>query len=155
MLISVLNALRQTVVITGGNTGLGLESGKRLAAAGAEVVLTTRTASKGEQAVKDVQQYLSERGITNKKVSALTLDLCDFDSIKAFPPALERVLNKKPIDVLMNNAGVMALQSREITKDGLERTFQTNHVGHFVLTAKLLPQLANNARIINVSSEGK
>jgi NAD(P)-dependent dehydrogenase (short-subunit alcohol dehydrogenase family) len=88
-------------------------------------------------------------------VSALTLDLCDFDSIKAFPPALERVLNKKPIDVLMNNAGVMALQSREITKDGLERTFQTNHVGHFVLTAKLLPQLANNARIINVSSEGK
>ena len=132
-----------------------MESGKRLAAAGAEVVLTTRTASKGEQAVRDVQQYLSERGIKNEKVFPLILDLCDFESIKAFPPALEKTIDKKSIDVLMNNAGVMALQSRELTKDGFERTFQTNHLGHFVLTAKLVPQLAKDARIINVSSEGK
>ena len=133
--------------------GLGLESGKRLAAAGAEVVLTTRTASKGEKAVQDVQQYLSERGVVNNKVSALTLDLCDFDSIKGFPAALDKAVDKKPVDVLMNNAGVMALQSRELTKDGYERTFQTNHLGHFVLTSKLVPQLAKDARIINVSSE--
>jgi len=141
------------VVITGGNTGLGLESGKRLAAAGAEVVLTTRTAAKGEKAIQDVQQYLSERGIVNNKALSLPLDLCDFDSIKAFPSALEKALDRKPVDVLMNNAGVMALQSRELTKDGYERTFQTNHLGHFVLTSKLVPQLAKDARIINVSSE--
>lgn len=133
--------------------GLGLESGKRLAAAGAEVVLTTRTAAKGEKAVEDVQQYLSERGIVNNRVLALTLDLCDFDNIRAFPATLEKALDKKPVDVLMNNAGVMALQSRELTKDGYERTFQTNHLGHFVLTSKMVPQLAKDARIINVSSE--
>mmetsp|Transcript_27616 Transcript_27616/g.33560 ORF Transcript_27616/g.33560 Transcript_27616/m.33560 type:complete len:421 (-) Transcript_27616:73-1335(-) len=143
----------KTVVITGGNTGLGLESGKRLAAAGAEVVLTTRTTGKGEKAVEDVRRYLSERGIVNDKVSALTLDLCDLDSVRAFPSALEARLNKKPVDVLMNNAGVMAVPSREVTKDGFEKTFQTNHLGHFVLTAGLAPQLAPEARIINVASE--
>ena len=124
-----------------------------MAAAGAEVVLTTRTAAKGEKAVEDVQQYLSERGIDNNRVLALTLDLCNFDSIRAFPATLEKALDKKPVDVLMNNAGVMALQSRELTKDGYERTFQTNHLGHFVLTSKMVPQLAKDARIINVSSE--
>jgi len=145
----------KTVVITGGNTGLGLESGKRLAAAGAEVVLTTRTLSKGEQAVADVRKYLADQGMDAKsvRVHALTLDLADFESVKKFPAALKTLLGKRPVDVLMNNAGVMAIQDLEITKDGNERTFQTNHLGHFALTAGLAPMLSPDARIINVSSE--
>ena len=145
----------KTVVITGGNTGLGLESGKRLAAAGAEVVLTTRTLSKGEQAVADVRKYLADQGMDAKsvRVHALTLDLADFESVKKFPAALKTLLGKRPVDVLMNNAGVMSIQDLEITKDGNERTFQTNHLGHFALTAGLAPMLSPDARIINVSSE--
>mmetsp|Transcript_3367 Transcript_3367/g.4871 ORF Transcript_3367/g.4871 Transcript_3367/m.4871 type:complete len:406 (+) Transcript_3367:84-1301(+) len=141
------------VVITGGNTGLGLESGKRLAAAGAEVVLTSRSSAKGKQAVKAIQEYLSQKGIVNNNIYSIPLDLCDLENVKSFPQRFEAALpNSKPVDVLLNNAGVMAIQQREITKDGYERTFQTNHLGHFALTAKMIPMLAKDARIINVSS---
>jgi NAD(P)-dependent dehydrogenase (short-subunit alcohol dehydrogenase family) len=144
----------KVVLITGGNTGLGLESGKRLAASGATVILTTRSVAKGQQAVREVQEYLNEQGVENSHVQYVTLDLCDLQQVKDFPNTLSSVLSKdQSIDVLMNNAGVMAIPDRQLTKDGYERTFQTNHLGHFVLTAKLASRLANDARIVNVSSE--
>jgi len=144
----------KVVVITGGTTGLGLESAKRLAAAGATIVLTARTAVKGENAVKDVQSYLSAKGIQDSKVLSLVLDLDDLTSVKAFP-ALYKQLGVGEINVLMNNAGVMAIPERQITKDGFERTFQSNHLGHFVLTAGLFPFLSRSkTTVINVSSEG-
>ena len=145
------------MVITGGTAGLGLESAKRLAAAGASVVLTSRTASKGAHAVSEVRAYLQERGVANEKVYSVTLDLDDFESVSGFP---QRLVDDIPvdattkIDVLMNNAGVMAIPNRQLTKDGYERTFQSNHLGHFLLTAILFDRFAPDARIVNVSSEG-
>ena len=138
----------KTILITGGNTGLGLESAKRLAAAGANVIVTTRTDAKGQQAVKDIQEYTQNNSGT---VSYQTLDLCDLSQVKECAKSL--VSTGKKFDVLMNNAGVMALPELELTKDGYERTFQTNHLGHFVLTSILMGSLADKARIINVSSE--
>jgi NAD(P)-dependent dehydrogenase (short-subunit alcohol dehydrogenase family) len=153
------------IVITGGTAGLGLESAKRLTAAGATVVLTSRTALKGSKAVEEVQSYLKEQnggGETNaadlhEQIYSVTLDLDDLEGVKTFPERLQSVLGpsleEKKIDVLMNNAGIMAVPNRETTKDGLEKTFQSNHLGHFVLTSMLFDRLATSARIINVSSE--
>jgi hypothetical protein len=115
-------------VITGATTGLGLESAKRIATAGATIVITSRTASKGEQAVQKVQDYLSLKHIENSEVYYLTLDLDDLDSVKSFPERYNRRMSNKPIDVLMNNAGVGNIVPREFTKDGFERTFQSNHL---------------------------
>lgn len=83
----------------------------------------------------------------------MTLDLDNLESVKSFPERYNLLTSNKPIDVLMNNAGIAAIPEREITKDGFERTFQSNHLGPFVLTAGLFPYLNHNgARIINVSS---
>ena len=140
----------QTIVITGGTTGLGLESAKRLAVGGANIILTARTTGKGEKAVSDVQQYLRDNGIDNPMVSYKILNLDDLSAVKKVPELWSDV---KKIDVLMNNAGVMAIPDRQLTVDGYERQIQTNHLGHFVLTALLQPKLAPDARIVNVSSQ--
>ena len=146
--------LGQVHVITGSSTGLGLEASKRLAAAGAAVVLTTRTAAKAERAKSEVLEYLQERSITNPEIYVVTLDLDDLASVKSFPDRYSHVLGSRKIDVLMNNAGTIT-KSREFTKDGFEKTFQSNHLGPFLLTALLFPYLnrnGNGSRIINVSS---
>jgi len=141
------------VLITGGTAGLGLESAKRLAAAGATIVLTSRNAAKGEKAVEDVRAYLDNKGVKDSNIYSLVLDLDDLESTKAFPDSYKK-LGLGQIDVLMNNAGVMAIPDRQLTKDGYERTFQSNHLGHFVLTAGLFPFLSRTkSTIINVSSE--
>jgi hypothetical protein len=93
------------IVITGGNTGLGLESGKRLAAAGATVVLTSRNLEKGLRAVQSVKDYVSEEtGRINDNVYTLPLDLCDLESVKAFPALLKNsdaFKSTQKIDVLL------------------------------------------------------
>ncbi len=144
----------QVIVITGGTAGLGLESAKRLAAGGATVVLTSRTQPKGQVAVQAVQDYLKQLDIGNENVYALPLDLDDLENVKTFPKRLgTSPVGDKQITVLMNNAGVMAIPERQLTKDGYERTFQSNHLGHFLLTSQLMPRLADDATVINVSSE--
>jgi len=147
------------VVITGGNTGLGLESSKRLAEAGATVVLTSRDDAKGRKALDDIDAYLSTRRAEDAtfvgRALTASLDLCDLANVKSFKDRLTKVVGKDAkVDVLLNNAGVMAIPDRKLTGDGYERTFQTNHLGHFALTATLLPLLSPRARIINVSSMG-
>lgn len=143
------------VLITGATSGLGLASAKRLAAAGATVVLTSRSASKGEKAIADVKTYLMDKGMTDAdmpKLYSLVLDLDDLEQVKQFPESFKE-LGLGSISVLLNNAGVMAIPQRELTKDGFERTFQSNHLGHFALTAGLFPFLSRNgAKVINVSS---
>mmetsp|Transcript_26401 Transcript_26401/g.39041 ORF Transcript_26401/g.39041 Transcript_26401/m.39041 type:complete len:400 (-) Transcript_26401:125-1324(-) len=146
------------IVITGGNTGLGLESGKRLAAAGASVVLTSRSIAKGQKAVDSVQEYLAEKGIVNNNIYTVPLDLCDLASVKEFPSLLQnskafKESQNQSIDVLLNNAGVMDVPDLQLTKDGYEKTFQSNHLGHFALTASLAPLLnSSGSRVVNVSS---
>ena len=165
----------QVIVITGATTGLGLESAKALATGGATVVLTCRTVAKGDKAVQLVQDYLQSRNIVNDQVYSVQLDLDNLKNVKTFPQRLEKALSRRTavaaptmeastnqttstannvlqIDTLLNNAGVMAIPNRQLTVDGYERTFQSNHLGHFVLTAQLAPYLKRQARIINVSS---
>ena len=102
----------RTVLITGANSGLGLESAARLAAAGADVVATARTDAKAQQAVNEIEKR------TGRKVSGVALDLADLKSVKSLPSRLPKSVSK--IDVLMENAGVMAIPERLATKDGLK-----------------------------------
>ena len=143
----------KVMLITGGTSGLGLESARRLSAAGATVVITARTQAKGERSLGIIRQDLSN--IENPgKVYALPLDLDDLESVRSFPKRYE-ALSLGNIDVLMNNAGIAAIPQLEMTKDGFERTFQTNHLAPFVLTSLLFPYLnrkGEGCRIINVSS---
>jgi NAD(P)-dependent dehydrogenase (short-subunit alcohol dehydrogenase family) len=139
----------KTIVITGGSTGLGLESAKRLAYGGATIVLTARSESKGEAAVQKVLDYLKEQKIDNTAVSYQVVDLDDLSSVQE---AVDWNTNLDKIDVLLNNAGCMALPQRELTQDGIERQMQSNHLGHFALTALLAPKFTEMARIINVAS---
>lgn len=147
----------KVVLITGGTSGLGLESAKRLGAAGATIILTSRSSEKGVQAVETVRDYIKSKVVGEPKVFSLTLDLDDLATVKAFPDSfglLVGSLGLNGIDVLLNNAGVMAIPKKELTVDGYERQFQSNHLGHFVLTASLFPYLnRDKATVINVSSE--
>ena len=98
----------QVHVITGASSGLGLESAKRLAAAGATVVITTRTAAKADVAKSQVQEYLEERSITNSQdnIYVLTLDMDDLATVRSFPDRYSKLLGSRKIDVLMNNIGI-------------------------------------------------
>jgi NAD(P)-dependent dehydrogenase (short-subunit alcohol dehydrogenase family) len=156
----------QTILITGGNTGLGLESAKRLAAAGAHVVITVRSDAKGQKAVQAIRDYVKEYTATDEnnaaaEVSYKILQLDDLESIKSSVASWlndddnNNTFPRHKIDVLMNNAGFWSGPNRELTVDGMEASFQTNHLGHFLLTALLQDRLAWNARVINVSSSAK
>ncbi len=130
-------------VVTGATSGLGLETARVLALHGAEVVMTARDAARGDEAVRRVRA--ADPGAA---VVAGTLDLADLDSVRAF------AADQPPLDLLVNNAGVMALPGREVTLDGFERQVGTNHLGHFALTGLLLPALLARpgARVVTVSS---
>ena len=96
----------KVIVITGGNTGLGFESAKRLAKAGATVVITSRSVEKGKRAVQEIQSACGEANMKNDKVYALPLDLCNLKSVKDFPKLFKKELGSSArIDVLLNNAG--------------------------------------------------
>ena len=132
----------QTFVVTGANSGLGLETTKALVAHGALVVAACRDLAKGQACT-----LLGGDG----SVDLRELDLADLASVRAFATGV--LADYPQIDVLMNNAGVMAIPRGE-TADGFERQFGTNHLGHFALTGELLPALlaAPAARIVTTSS---
>lgn len=139
----------QTILITGANTGLGLESAKRLAKAGAKVVLTARTQAKADQALADVKAT-----VPNADVKSLVLDLANLESVRSFPAKYNSAVGA-PLDVLMANAGVMAIPERLSTADGFEKTVGINHLGHFALVSGMMPMLRkapNGFRVISVSS---
>lgn len=134
-------------VVTGATGGLGYETARALAGAGAEVVLAGRNESKGAAALARI--CAAHPGA---RVRFERLDLAALDSVANFA---ERLLAEdRAIGLLVNNAAVMALPHREATVDGFERQFATNYLGHFALTARLLPLLrrAPRARVVNVSS---
>ncbi|WP_197273315.1 SDR family NAD(P)-dependent oxidoreductase [Brevundimonas sp. DS20] len=134
------------VIITGATGGIGLEAALVLAEKGAEVVLAARNPDKGDQA---------ERLIRSRHPEALVrferLDLADLSSVAAFAEAL--LAAGRPVDILINNAGVMAVPRRRTTIDGFEMQFGTNYLSHFALTGRLLPLLtAAQARVVQLSS---
>ena len=134
-------------VLTGGSDGIGLGLATRLALAGAEVVLPVRNQRKGEAAIATIR-----RQAPGARVSLRELDLSSLDSVAALGHALRD--EGRPIHVLVNNAGVMRPPDRQLTADGFELQFGTNHLGHYALTGRLLPALlaGKDSRVVTVSS---
>ena len=136
----------KVAVITGANSGLGFEAAKVLAAKGAHVVLAVRDVEKGKQAAGEIK-----RTVATASLEVLPLDLASLASVRRFAEAFPATHGR--LDMLINNAGVMAIP-RRVTADGFEMQFGTNHLGHFALTGLLLPLILKtpSSRIITVSS---
>jgi NAD(P)-dependent dehydrogenase (short-subunit alcohol dehydrogenase family) len=135
------------VVITGSNSGLGFGLTRRLSAAGADVVMAIRNRAKGEKAIEEIRATVPDAKLTIK-----SLDLSSLAAVAALGEQLNA--EGRPIDILINNAGVMQPPERDTTADGFELQFGSNHLGHFALTAHLLPLLraAKGARVVSLSS---
>jgi NAD(P)-dependent dehydrogenase (short-subunit alcohol dehydrogenase family) len=137
----------KTAVITGATGGLGYETALALAGAGAAVVLTGRNEAKGLHALQAIRSQFPNAGIVYEN-----LDLANLASVADFSKRFAAA--HASLDLLVNNAGVMALPQRQVTSDGFEMQFGTNYLGHYALTAHLLPQLrrGNQPRVVNLSS---
>jgi NAD(P)-dependent dehydrogenase (short-subunit alcohol dehydrogenase family) len=135
-------------IVTGAASGIGIETARALAA-GAEVTLAVRDATAGERTATEIRET------TRAAVHVGQLDLAELDSVRAFVSTWDG-----PLHLLINNAGVMALPSRQLTGRGWELQFATNHIGHFALTCGLHDALASGAhggaetRIVSLSSRG-
>ena len=134
-------------IITGANSGLGFGLARRLAAANADVVMAIRNRAKGEAAIEKIRATVPDAKLTIK-----SLDLSSLAAVAALGEQLNA--EGRPIDILINNAGVMTPPERDTTADGFELQFGSNHLGHFALTAHLLPLLraAGDARVVALSS---
>jgi len=144
----------QTIVLTGANSGIGLEATRELARKGATVIMACRSVDRGEAAAADIRKEISAADLRVEQC-----DLASLDSIRAFADRLA----DEPIDVLVNNAGTMAIPRQE-TADGFEMQLGVNHLGHFALTGLMLDNLRpdreprraaasrRDARVVTVSS---
>lgn len=135
----------KTVVITGGNSGIGRETARYLALKGARVILACRDLSKASTVVDELQKEC-----VSGKIEAKHLNLASLCSVRQFVKDLQ---NEPQIDILINNAGVM-MHPYDKTMDGVETHFAVNHLGHFLLTIQLVDKLKKSpeGRIINVTS---
>ena len=133
-------------LVTGGASGIGVETARSLARAGAAVTLAVRDTAVGDRVAEDIA---SSTGSADVRVAYV--DLADLATVRAFTSSWA-----VPLDILVNNAGVMAVPSLELTSEGWERQLATNHLGHFLLTTGLHDALAEagGARIVSVSSSG-
>ncbi|MCD2188354.1 SDR family NAD(P)-dependent oxidoreductase [Actinomycetospora soli] len=141
---SVPDQTGRTAVVTGANSGTGKEAAARLAAAGARVVLAVRSSEKGEAARAEILSRAPGAAVEVRR-----LDLADQASVRAFAEGVDG-----PVDLLLNNAGVMAVPEQHLTVDGFELQTASNVLGPFALTVRLLPQLlaAPGARVVWMSS---
>ena len=133
-------------IVTGANTGLGYQAALALAGAGAEVVMAVRDLDRGQAAAQRIRD-----NVDDAKLRIIHLDLADLASVHDFA-ASEAATG--PVDLLINNAGLMLVPRRELTRDGFESQMGVNHLGHFALTAGLLPALlqADAGRVVSVTS---
>lgn len=136
-----------TVVVTGANSGLGYEGTKEFAEVGATVVMACRSVERGERAASEIR-----RDVPDADLDVRHCDLASLASVSGFADGLTD--DYDAVDVLCNNAGVMAIPRQE-TEDGFEMQLGVNHLGHFALTAQLFPALrasAGEGRVVNQSS---
>lgn len=142
----------RNAIVTGGTAGIGLETALGLAREGANVVLTGRTAARGEAALKAIRARLSSQGADAGELAFLPLDLADFRSIVRFATAVQQHFDG--LHVLVHNAGFVCRERQE-TADGFEAMFGVNHMGPFTLTRLLRDWLVESApaRIVVVASE--
>jgi NAD(P)-dependent dehydrogenase (short-subunit alcohol dehydrogenase family) len=140
------------VVITGANSGIGFHTALELARHGAEVILPARTETKAHDAVDRIRAE-----VPDARVFEEILDLADQSSVRAFAARTIERIPGESLDLLINNAGVMAIPKRELTVDGFERQFATNYLGPFALTALLLPSIKpqSGSRIVTVCSNAR
>ncbi|MEU8570058.1 oxidoreductase [Streptomyces pathocidini] len=138
----------RTAVVTGANSGIGYAAARELAGNGARVVLACRSEPRGEDAESRIRAE-----VPDADVQFMRLDLADLASVREFAERYGRGRGGDRLDLLINNAGVMALPERR-TADGFEMQFGINHLGHFALTGLLLPRLlaTPRARVVSVSS---
>jgi len=135
-----------TTIVTGASSGLGVETARALAFAGADVVLACRSVADGAKVAARLRVELpADAG----QLEVAALDLADLESVSAFCAAF--LASGRTLDVLINNAGVMA-RPLTLTAQGIESQIGINHVGHFALTVGLLPALGPKGRVINVAS---
>ena len=150
---------KRVVVITGGNTGLGFVAAREIAAMRDDeyrVVAACRSIERGREAFKE--EIMGGKGGDRAKVDVMECDLASFGSVQAFAEQFTKKYGR--LDVLMNNAGIMALPERMESEDGNELQMQTNHLSHFMLTAKLMPLMLaterrhpeRRPRVVNVAS---
>jgi NAD(P)-dependent dehydrogenase (short-subunit alcohol dehydrogenase family) len=140
----------KTVVVTGGNSGIGFETAAALAEMGARVLVTARNADKGRAALGRITERAEAAGAEGRA----QLVVFDLGSLSSVRRGAEEILEQEDrVDVLVNNAGLVLSERRE-TVDGLEATFATNHLGPFLLTNLLLERIRASApsRIVNVAS---
>lgn len=135
-----LNLSGKRAIVTGGHSGLGLETTRALAGAGAKVTIGARSIEAARSAVAGIDGVEIDR-----------LDLSDLESVRVFAERL--VASGRSIDVLINSAGIMACPETRVG-DGWEAQFATNHLGHFALVNRLWPAISRGARIVSVSSGG-
>ncbi|MFE6489570.1 oxidoreductase [Streptomyces sp. NPDC057757] len=143
---SIPDQTGRTALITGGNSGIGLETARVLAAHGARIILAGRSRANLDRAVRQVLAVA-----TTAETDTLVVDLSDLASIR---DAASRIAETETIDLLFNNAGVMNLPTRQSTRDGFEMTFGTNHLGHFAFDAQLWPAVLRSPapRVVTVSA---
>jgi NAD(P)-dependent dehydrogenase (short-subunit alcohol dehydrogenase family) len=136
-----VDLIGRRAIVTGGASGIGVETARALANAGADVTIAVRDLDAGERVAADI----------GRNIHVAELELTDRASIDAFTDAWDG-----PLDILVNNAGVMAVQDLTRTCEGYELQFATNHLGHFALTLGLYDALAGSgdARVVSVSSSG-
>ena len=140
------NQTGRVAIVTGANTGIGMETARELAKKGATVVIASRNEAKAETAADIIR-----RDYPASEIVVMILDLADLSSARSFAEAFRSRFDR--LDLLINNAGVM-MPPESKTADGFELQFGTNHLGHFALTGLLLDMLlaTEGARIVNVSS---
>ncbi|MBR0145637.1 MAG: SDR family oxidoreductase [Eubacterium sp.] len=133
----------KTAIVTGANSGMGRATVEALSDMGATVIMLCRDEARGREAYEKLMEK------KDRTLDLILCDLGDYASIRAFVREVRKKYGR--IDILVNNAGFISLDRQE-TKEGLERQFGVNHIGHFLLTMGILPLMGEGSRIVNVAS---